>query len=338
MTGTLSRNALAVALWVVCGAVTAGDADDLRDRRLYEVVPVKKAPRIDGRLDDACWQGVPVMGGFQLTITACGEAVDAPTEARLVYHGHFLYIGVTCHEPHPERIVRRVTAHDVSAVCGDDAVEIFIHPDLTQGDYYQLAANVIGTRDDGRGLDGSWNGTWQACGAIGKRAWTLEAAVDLRSLGRLPEPGAVWGFNLNRERPSVSPRQYQCWSDTGGAFHTPERFGRIIFGGPFSGLRRVDLVESARLALASLELERQIVSRVRVIDRSWEKLPATQRRRYVAKRTELVRAWQALGRQYADRRTLSAAQWASFVEALRRMCTDADAIAWACRFHELLSN
>ena len=337
MTGILSHGVIAAMGWVWSVSAVPGGSDDLLNRRVYEVMPVPTAPRIDGRLDDPCWSTAPIMGQFTLTLTGAGPAVDAPTEARLVYKGRFLYIAVTCHEPHPERILRRITAHDVSAVCGDDAIEVFIHPDPTTDVYYQLAASAIGTRYDGCRFDGSWNGTWQARARVGPRAWTLELAVDLASLGRLPQPGQVWGFNMDRERPSATPRQYQCWSDTGGPFHTPERFGRIVFGGAFAGLRRVELIESARWAVETLELERRIVASRAVIDRMWASLPADQRRRYAETHTRLTKTWQDLHRAYTDRPDLTVAQWSAFTQALRRVADDADRIAWACRFHQLLN-
>lgn len=334
---TVGRYLLTAAVWVWCGAAAAGGPDDLAGRRLYEVIPTKTPPKIDGRLDDACWKDVPVMGQFTLTLTGDGPAVNAPTDARLVYQGRFLYIGVTCHDPHPERIHRRIAAADSSAVCGDDAIEIFIHPDPQADAYYQLAANAIGTRYDGRKLDGSWNGTWQVRGAVGKADWTLEFAIDLASLGRVPWPGAVWGFNMNRERPSADPREYQCWSDTGGAFHSPERFGRIVFGGPFSGLRRIELIASSRLALQTITLEQQIARNLQVIERMWARLPANQRHKHARTHTDVKNTWTQLRRRYASQRGLTPHQWWEFTQALRRLHAQSERVAWACRFHQLLN-
>ncbi len=66
--------------------------------------------------------------------------------------------------------------------------------------------------------------------------WTVEMAVPFRLLGgNPPRPDNVWGLNLNGSRgvnlegAGYGWTGWTCWSDTKGAFATPNRFGRLVF-------------------------------------------------------------------------------------------------------------
>ena len=57
-------------------------------------------------------------------------------------------------------------------------------------------------------------------------------SIPFQSLGTsVPEPGSMWGINLNRER-WVSPEgEFSSWA-TIGSFNDPPGFGHMIFGTP----------------------------------------------------------------------------------------------------------
>ena len=51
-----------------------------------------KAPKIDGKLDDAAWASAPTTGAFVNTLT--GADVPQKTEAKLLWDKKFLYVGI----------------------------------------------------------------------------------------------------------------------------------------------------------------------------------------------------------------------------------------------------
>src|SRR6185503_9435807 len=53
---------------------------------------VTKAPKIDGKLDEAAWAAAPTTGAFVNTMT--GQPVPQKTEAKLLWDKKFLYIGI----------------------------------------------------------------------------------------------------------------------------------------------------------------------------------------------------------------------------------------------------
>jgi len=61
-------------------------------RKRYVARMVTKPPKIDGKLDDAAWAGVPTTGPFVNTLA--GTPVAQRTEAKLVWDKKFLYVGI----------------------------------------------------------------------------------------------------------------------------------------------------------------------------------------------------------------------------------------------------
>jgi hypothetical protein len=106
------------------------------------------------------------------------------------------------------------------AVHQDDSVEVFLDP---PGDapYVQLAASCTGaqkTRGEVR---------WEVATRRGKDRWAVEMRISLDSPGVPVEKGARWGVNFCRTQ--IRLKEHSAWSPTGRSFHSPERFGVLIF-------------------------------------------------------------------------------------------------------------
>ncbi len=184
-------------------------------------------PRIDGRLDDPCWQGALAYGGMRWLDN---EQVLAPLQAsfRVLQDGSMLYLGLEFPEPGANEILAELKqsppAEALDTYKGRHSLEVFLQPPDTAA-YYQLVYTLDGVRYDGRGMQAQWNGTWEAVVTSGEQGWTVEMKVPVRDLGRKGiEPGEEWGFNLcwNREA------NYSTWSAVGYRFHNPFAFGRLI--------------------------------------------------------------------------------------------------------------
>jgi len=245
----MNRTAARIICAIAVLASASCHAADLETTRVYEAQRVEQRPVIDGRLDDPCWQRALKADSFVRIMR--GPAEVQQTLFQVAWDDANLYLAVTCLEPNPDAIKAEMRAHDVSAVMADDAVEIFLHPRLDEPAYYQLAANSLGTRYDGRAFDSSWNADWQAAATVGPDAWYLECAISFASLGVYGAPGAIWGLNVNRDRQAGGETEWSGWSDTVSGFHVPERFGRLVFAGTVAGVNRSLIMECARYARRS---------------------------------------------------------------------------------------
>ncbi len=191
-----------------------------------EVPGVKAAPVVDGKLDDAAWQSA---GKAKMDITAMGGEVTQPTEVSLAYDSKNLYLAFRCAEPKLGAVRAEVREND-GLVFQDDSVEIFVALEDGNDGYVQFAVNAIGTRYESKGWLSSWNVEWQAAVGRERDTWTVEAAIPFTSLGEPPAVGQSWRVNFCRNRVlGHSEAENMCWSATYGSFHTPVRFGKLVF-------------------------------------------------------------------------------------------------------------
>ncbi len=194
-----------------------------------EVPRVSSAPVIDSKLDDPMWdQAVRI----SLLYNNVGGSAGQPTEAFLASDEQNIYIGFQCFEPHMDELKTTVTEHD-GPVFNDDSVEVFLQPRKDSGDYYHFALNTSGVKYEALVYDLDFNPQWQAVMSREKGFWKAEMAIPWSELKiSAPAMGTVWRANFCRNRVVTLPKpENACWSPTYGSFHTPIRFGRIVFSG-----------------------------------------------------------------------------------------------------------
>lgn len=336
----LRTAALGAVLTAWCGPRTLAAEStkpvvEIGDLRLYEAMRTAPAPVIDGRLDDACWATAPIGGDFVRVINQPEKPPSVQTRFQVLYDDEFLYVAVTCAEPHPEKIKAVAVEDGSAAVCGDDSIEMFFQPDPARSEYYQMAANSKDVRYDGCGFDASWSGDWTAKASVGKDAWYLECRVALASF---PARGNVWRFNVCREFRSPEEPEYHCWSDTGGGFHNPARFGHLLLSGGFATLRRGYLIEAARAAKVSLEKEEQLDARIAEIRGVRSQVPAELLKTFDERLQKTLADRAAIAKEYGGRHELPAAEWSALNKALGGLLAGLEDVYWEIKFTALLND
>ncbi len=195
---------------------------------------VTTAPTIDGKLDEPVWQNA---ASISLEYSPSGDAAAQPTEVRIAYDSQNLYVAYRCVDPRAERITAQITERD-GPVFYEDSVEMFVNIDPKQESYYLFATNALGTKYEALIYDVKFNPEWQVAASVGRDSCVAEMAIPFSAFGiGTPTAGAEWRANFCRNRAastSGSESQNMCWSPTYGSFHTPIRFGRIIFSGEVS--------------------------------------------------------------------------------------------------------
>jgi sialate O-acetylesterase len=169
-----------------------------------------------------------------------GAPMPHDTSFRAVYDSQALHLFVTAHEPDMKRLVAKVTERD-GPVWKDDSLEVYLLPgsDLN-GRYYHLVSNAEGAQYDGMGGPGcgafgdpKWNGEWQAIARKDAESYTVEFVIPYKALGvSAPAPGTTWVLNICRNRHPRGPGEkleLSSWSQTAGVYHTPSRFGVLLF-------------------------------------------------------------------------------------------------------------
>jgi len=187
---------------------------------LLQAVWAKVPPKIDGKLNDACWSVAPATGGFMHLDS--GKLVEAQTEMRFVVDDQNLYVAFRCEEPEIATVKTHYDNRD-EAVWRDDSVEVFLDPSQLGRTVYHLimsAKSVVydekvalweeedpgaaepGTMIARRKPDSSWNGDFDVATHHGEDFWSLEAKIPAEQVTPFREivRGATWGFKVSRTK------------------------------------------------------------------------------------------------------------------------------------------
>ena len=139
-------------------------------RRELAAVRVAKGPKVDGKLDDDVWKLAEDGGPLVQSLPFTGSEPSQRTEFRVIYDDEALYIGVTCFDKEPEKIVAFEMAHD-GKYYGDDNVILAIDTFHDRRNGYEFRVNPNGARSealitDNIYLNDSWDGIWITASTI----------------------------------------------------------------------------------------------------------------------------------------------------------------------------
>jgi len=218
-----------------------------REIPTYTIYRAAAPLTIDGVLDEPAWQAAPTM---VLREARGGGAPQQPTVARLLWDDTFLYASWVCED---RDIWGTMTQRD-DHIYDEEVVELFLDADGDGIGYVEIEVSPRNTvldlfvlnRDDRWKQLWSWRSEGLRTAVVVEgdptrrgtpdRRWTVEMAVpldDLLTAPHLPpQPGDVWWGNVYRIDRAEDGDEFSAWSPVyRGTFHTPARFGRLLFSG-----------------------------------------------------------------------------------------------------------
>jgi hypothetical protein len=170
------------------GYVHERDAPDAFAQRITEPIT------IDGRLDEAVWEGAPAVTEFTQIVPNEGGPASQRTEVRFLYDDDAIYVGARLHDT--GEIRGRLGRRDMSMGDSDWLTVIFdsYHDHRTA---YGFEINPAGVRRDqsraGGREDSSWDPVWEAPPRLTRRAgrWRCGSpSASSASAARRRRPGA----------------------------------------------------------------------------------------------------------------------------------------------------
>ncbi|MCZ6679053.1 MAG: DUF5916 domain-containing protein [Candidatus Poribacteria bacterium] len=216
------------------------EADDPVLRKI-EAIETDTPPKIDGKLDELCWQKAAQAGDFIQFEPLTGEPATQATKVYLLYDLNRLYIGFECFKADMNILAANSTRRD-SFFFSDDHVEVLIDTYLDGRNCYAFSLNPLSTQTDRRiinegsnirrsssdvGSAISWDCDWDGHAARYDDRWTAEFSIPFAEL-RFPKnqnPHAVWGINFWRN--DESKEEEQSWVDLASRQYAVSRFGHL---------------------------------------------------------------------------------------------------------------
>ena len=213
-------------------------------RQLNVPAPIVVSPSIDidGRLDDAVWDGAVVLSGFTQYDPIEGIEASERTEVRMFLTKDALYFGIRAWDSTGD--VRATLTQRDGYGRSDDYVRVILDTFNDQRRGFVFMVNPLGVQGDGIWVEGGgrgfgdpidWNPDfiWESNGRVDAEGYTAELRIPLKSL-RFPELAEQdWGLQIQR---TIRRTGYEeSWAPI-----TQERTNRLEQAGSIRGLLGLD--------------------------------------------------------------------------------------------------
>ena len=185
-----------------------------------------EGPVIDGRVNDAAWNGVQPYTSFTQQDPIEGAPASEKTEVRVAIGKGNVYVGIIAFDSDPSKIIVSQARRDASLNDTDSVVMVFdTFNDLQNA--FVFGTNPLGIEYDGQvaregqtsgvsvggggggnttsttrggisAFNPNWDGDWTVRAQITERGWEAELAIPLKTLRYQTGENQTWGFNLLR--------------------------------------------------------------------------------------------------------------------------------------------
>ncbi len=181
------------------------------DRKIIEAIRTTKPPVIDGYINDDCWQGISVAGGFKsFEPYNDGRNAKQKTEVKVVYDDMAVYFAAMMYDTAPDSILKEFGERDFRDGNTDIiAISLQTFDDgLNALSFWLTAAGVqIDIKITGEDMDPSWDAVWKGEVQILENGWSAEFRIPYSALRFPKTKEQKWGLNIWR-----SIRRYREWS------------------------------------------------------------------------------------------------------------------------------
>jgi hypothetical protein len=161
-----------------------------------------QAPTIDGRDNDAVWRSAPPITEFREFMPVEDDDPRFPTEAKVAYDAHNIYVFVRAFDPSPDSILELLARRDIRTPSDQLKVVVDSYYDRRSG--YEFAVNPAGVKRDyaiynDADEDDAWDGVWEVAARVDSLGWTAEFRIPLSQLRYPRAESNTFGFGVWRD-------------------------------------------------------------------------------------------------------------------------------------------
>ncbi len=160
-----------------------------------------EAPRIDGKIDDTCWDQGTWGGGFTQRKPRGGDKPTFETEFKILYDSKYLYVAFKCYDEEPDKIERQFGGRDEFK---GDMVGISFDSYFDKRTAFEFDITAAGGRIDMIGLengkiwDFTFNAVWIGEAVITDFGWSAEIQILFSQLRYPDKEIHTWGLHVQR--------------------------------------------------------------------------------------------------------------------------------------------
>jgi hypothetical protein len=223
-------DAARVDAWLAEGA----DAERA-PKPLVRCIAASAPPRLDGVLEDSCWQG-------EACVVIGPAAPGASPTVRLSYDAKYLYVACKCPLAEADYSTDDRPRPRDGDLSGRDRVMLVLDADRDYATGWELTVDSRGWTSERCWGDAAWNPEWFVAARGPDEGpltldpmWIVEAAIPWTELAtEAPTKGAAWALSVGRTIPgdaAGSPRE-ERWPSAAEPATAPEgpaEFGVLLF-------------------------------------------------------------------------------------------------------------
>ncbi len=172
-----------------------------QNKRVYTTERISIEPKIDGVLNDACWQNGEWAGDFTQREPIDGVPATQKTFFKVFFTDNYIYVAVKAMDTQADSIDSRLVRRD-----NDEGDLVGIHFDSYHDlrTSFSFMVNAAGVKSDalysnnGDEEDKNWNPIWRVKTTKDANGWYAEIKIPLSQLRFSKKDNKVWGFNVAR--------------------------------------------------------------------------------------------------------------------------------------------
>lgn len=185
-------------------------ADTLLTTRQLEAVKIEGEIKLDGRLNEPAWQGVPATREFVTYSPSIGKPADYQTRVRVVYNDRAIYFGAFMQDD-PAKILRGLSKRDEEDV-NADKFWVTLNPYNDGKNIFKFVVTAANVRSDikisPRNEDRAWDAVWDSKVSVVDSGWVVEMEIPYDAIRFPKKERQTWGVNfwrlIRRERKTLS--------------------------------------------------------------------------------------------------------------------------------------
>ncbi len=171
-------------------------------KRVYTASRTAIKPRVDGKLNDACWlKEGEWQGDFIQQVPNQAKAPSQQTFVKILYDNDNLYIAFKCLDNEPEKISPLMGRRD--DFTSGDVAGVALDTYFDKQTAFEFNVTAAGQKIDLMHLgayqwDTNWDAVWEGKAGIADSMWTVEMKIPFTQLRFSNQREQVWGMHIWR--------------------------------------------------------------------------------------------------------------------------------------------